>query len=322
MSKIIIRPLKQFLIISMSLFVIIMFRFLWYLPVSGNVKSIDTIETTVTSNLNAKLLFLHIPKTGGSSVEEAALDHCNISWSRAIYIQNHTLKRHMKKLICNKFPDYCPEAAIWHIPLQFMQKALIDSNDLWDKQIYDNYFDIDNKVDYFCFIRNPYERILSEYSWNLYHPYPRMRPDRILSKYNWSEKFGEGYDNRACTPNALNYFLKIVLNMIINKEVNMCYYNCHYVPQYQYVYAVDNNGNVRQMCKYVFHSNTFRKEIDEMLIQYNILRLSSNNIPIRNQRNRRGCTHKLSVDDLNNESLSLIHKIYANDFQYLNFEMI
>ena len=298
-----------------------------YNPTDINVINRDTLASnrdtvlftrdTHIDHINKNLQFIHIPKNGGTSVEQKAIEKLNISWALIIYQDDPRLAEHLMEIVCHYYPDYCPEMAIWHVPIQIIQKSLLKSSDLWNKQIYEQYFDTTHNVDYFCFIRNPYTRIISEYGWSLFHEFTDFRASNFLSAYNWTQKFGKAYNETQCTAEALNYFLHIVLKQILNNEISKCYHNCHYLPQFEYIYDIDNN---QQICKYVFHLKTFRKSIDYMFRLYNITKLNHYNIPIWNKQRKLACTFMLSPDDLDQESLHLIHQVYAKDFELLPFE--
>lgn len=93
-----------------------------------------------------KILFVHIPKTGGTSIERF-FDFCHAEnfwfdrWdrNRDAFVKLHRPKCSSSKLV------YEPQ----HYPVEVL-KNLIDD--------YDDYFK-------FTFVRNPYTKLLSEYFW-------------------------------------------------------------------------------------------------------------------------------------------------------------
>ena len=103
---------------------------------SNNVNN-TLIDNTLINNYNNDKVnnykFLHITKTGGSSIEEYGFK-LGIKWGRydRLFYENN---KNFKKL------------GFWHIPL--------------------NYFDRDtiNKYNWFTIVRNPYHRIISEINY-------------------------------------------------------------------------------------------------------------------------------------------------------------
>lgn len=77
------------------------------------------------------LLFIHIPKNAGTTIEEIALK-CNVKWGR------YMLTKHN--------PGEIPE---WHVPPRFFS---VENNPYHNK-------------DTFCVIRNPFDRLQSHFKW-------------------------------------------------------------------------------------------------------------------------------------------------------------
>ena len=132
-------------------------------------------------NLDTKdLMFLHIPKNAGSSIEADALAH-GYNWGK----HDHRLKNQNNNKNCS----------FWH-------KHPLDLNE----NVYKN-----NNT--FVVVRNPFERIVSEYNY--------------VCK------------NNKKTPNRdeLNQFVKTNLLITNNKK-----YDCHFIPQNDYIKAADVNN--------------------------------------------------------------------------------
>jgi hypothetical protein len=93
-----------------------------------------------------KILFVHIPKTGGTSIEQF-FDMChakNFWFDRWDRDRDDFLKKHQTKCSSPKLV-YEPQ----HYPIEVLKELIED---------YDDYFK-------FTFVRNPYTKLLSEYFW-------------------------------------------------------------------------------------------------------------------------------------------------------------
>jgi hypothetical protein len=94
-------------------------------------------------NSNDNILFIHIPKTGGSSIEK--------------YLRiNHTENIYSSTPYNNIIPcDYCKNHSLQHQEYKYLYKY---------KDILNINFD--DKLLIFTIVRNPYDRIISELFWN------------------------------------------------------------------------------------------------------------------------------------------------------------
>eukprot|EP01084_Bolivina_argentea_P172790 299282_1 len=92
----------------------------------------------------SKLKFINIPKTGGTSIENSALKQLNISWGKyAMRHTDHHKNINTRNKTCKN--NGCP---LWHIPPKWFDNF--------------DYYNI-TKYEYFCVVRNPFNRIISEY---------------------------------------------------------------------------------------------------------------------------------------------------------------
>ena len=195
------------------------------------------------------LLFIHIPKTGGTFIENEFKKY------------NYEVGRHDP----NKNLHTNPTCSFWHTPLKSNKKI--------------------NFKDYITFtvVRNPYDRIISEYNWK---PFPNH------------------YHNMGLTKDTeINDFVsKLNTDQIIYKG------DCHLVPQTEYL--TDAYGNTVQ---HILHQEHLNEELNEFIKTYGLgIELSTK----KNQQKSRNHTK----DELNDTSLKFIQKYFKKDFDYLGYK--
>ena len=195
------------------------------------------------------LLFIHIPKTGGTFVEDEFKKY------------NYKVGRHdpNKNLRTNS------TCSFWHTPLKN------------NKNI--------NFKDYITFtvVRDPYDRIISEYNWK---HFPRYK--------------GTGLTRDT----EINDFVSE-----LNKDQIIYKGDCHLVPQTEYL--TDAYGNKVQ---HILHQEHLNEELNEFIKTYKL------NIQLSTQkRNKQSRNH--TKDELNDTSLKLIQKYFKKDFDELKYKM-
>lgn len=191
-----------------------------------------------------KCIFIHIPKTGGTSIEQFIKDNGenNLLF---IGVQNNRSLQHLTSYELKKIIPY----------------------------IYKKYYK-------FSIVRNPYDRLLSEYYWN---------PSINL-----------GYKNGKSKKEFLEYVIKIVKN---KSYFNNIYYD-HFIPQYNFLYY-KNKLLVNQLFKY---------EDLEWVTKYLKKKLTiKREFPYLNKNN-------VEKEDWNNDEKEIIYNLYKNDFLYFGYE--
>lgn len=115
-------------------------------------STITTKERTLVANENSinlhhSLKYLHIPKTGGSMIEQVAAS-AGYSWGYCMFqdgsSRNDDCPRNSEALRLNEFPT----SNLWHLPIQHLPGKA--------RYLYEN-------ASIFTVVRNPYSRVLSEY---------------------------------------------------------------------------------------------------------------------------------------------------------------
>lgn len=190
------------------------------------------------------LEFIHIPKNAGTTIENIANEK-NIKWGR----MKPDHRDHVKENKC----DY------WHIPPKEFDRTS------------HYYRDPDGT---FCVIRNPYDRMVSEYKYRNKDSNDAVHMNKWIKKHLTPEHTQDG---------------KL---------------NCHFIPQYNYVY--DDLG--QKTCDHVLQFDNLADNFNKLTNQYNVdLTMDPNR---RDNRSSESLTQK----DLSQENIELIKVIYHNDF--------
>lgn len=205
------------------------------------------------NNNKTNLKFIHIPKNAGTSIENLGKLY-DYKWGRFDNIKVY------KNSPCDYF--------IWHSP--YIQK--------------------EKGYEYFAIIRNPYDKIISEFY------------------YVTSGKIKKGeYGNKK----HIEIFYEWFNNIHNIYKTNKYWNNCHILPQSNYIF--DKNGN-----KIVEHVIIMDKDFNKNL---NILFNEKFNLGIDiNKFQKDNSTKKeFNKNDLNNNIREKIYKMYEQDFKNFGF---
>lgn len=191
-----------------------------------------------------KCIFIHIPKTAGTSIEQFIRDNGSNNLL-FIGVRNNRSLQHLTAYELKMMIPY----------------------------IYKQYYK-------FSIVRNPYDKLLSEYYWN--------------------PSINIGYKNGKSKKD----FLKNVIEIVQNKKYFNDIYNDHFIPQYNFLFY-KNKLLVNQLFKYEdleWVSNFLKKKLK---IKRNFPYLNKNNI------------EKEGWDD---DEKEIIYNLYKNDFLYFGYQ--
>lgn len=124
-------------------------------------------EYNIVNTINIKekkkeLLFIHIPKTGGTTIERSFLANgFNVGIYNTDFYKSSIYKsnEYDNKNIIIKNDRIELECSFWHVPYK-----------------YDNYINFNNYIT-FTVVRNPYSRLLSEYNWREFGKFYKLDPN-------------------------------------------------------------------------------------------------------------------------------------------------
>jgi hypothetical protein len=195
-----------------------------------------------------KIIFVHIPKTGGTSVEEMLTDY---------------------GMFTLEFHGVLGGRALHHFTAIELMSAL-------GKNMFNNYYK-------FAFVRNPYEKMVSEYYWC-----------RIP---------GVGFRNKQ----SFNDFIKYVENIVKNKKFYTNIYHDHFIPQYYFIF---NNKQLLVNDVYKFEDIKIALPLikEKLKIRGPILHTNKNRF--------KSNADKLVLTD---EQKEKIYNLYKIDFDVFNY---
>jgi len=202
-----------------------------------------------------ELFFIHIPKNAGTSIEDVSKSQ-NILWGR------HYKWKSIDNIKCNK----------WHIPPKY-----INNNDYKNKIL-------------FCIVRNPYNRIISEFQYN-----------RIISEFQYISDY-------KYSATHLNDFIS---NLQSRYKNNSFMNDCHILPQIEYIKKSDNSINKDII---ILRFENIEIDFKNLLekYKYDDIKLSHSN------KSKGG----LSFKDLNKNSIKIINEMYNEDFKEFNYDKL
>lgn len=198
------------------------------------------------------LKFIHITKTGGTSIEDCAIEK-NIRFGRFHLKYRSLLYPRANTQYHCFFPDI-PES-------------------------------LRTQNDWFMVVRNPYDRILSEYH----------------CEWGGTDKYG--FKNNAqnqCIYKMNQYIQTCILNRNPKGD--------HYSEQYKYL---DSSENVKI---HIIKFENLKKDFNALMKQYNI----DLTLNIHHNKN----VKRFSVSDFSKTTIRLINSIYEPDFRLFGYEMI
>jgi len=229
-----------------------------------------------------RIEFVHIPKTGGSSIEKAA-GKAGIPWGACHF--HHQLS---KETNCPSPPDFAdlglkpqhPHDArvnLWHVPPRH-----------WSV----NMFQDDHT---FTIVRNPYDLAVS-----IYHD-------------KWIGYWSHARNTEEESPATLNNFLQ---EFYTNPPLSL-----FKIQQSDYVYDDQGRKVIDHVIKLENIDEEFAALMD-MYNLSDTIKLPAGNEGKFNKAPMHGSNKKLGVQDLSDDTLRVIERHYNRDFDFFNYTRI
>lgn len=248
---------------------------------SGEPRSWENMPSTKPLN------FLHIPKTGGSSIFRLAANN-GLAWGECLFPSPWRQKDCPKETNVGKWPEHRFGAPWWHTPIQYLPP---------DKKPY-------NRQDLFAVVRNPYERAVSEYYY--------------YCQFRKSECYG--IDKHKDTADRMNRKLQQFLFAALRAPKNSTDYfvaSGHWIPQYDFFHNTASKRKER-IVKHLLHNEHLNDEFASLMRAYGY----NFTLPQKHRRSRKDTGAKLTTADLTDKTMKLIDIVFEKDFKIGNYEML
>lgn len=237
------------------------------------------------------LEFVHIPKTGGTSIEIAA-SRVGIAWGickftkfRSGQPQCDHLRpfRHQIQLQRNSEWECRTPASPWHCPPSKFAAG--------------NKF---ARVRTFAVVRDPYERMISEYYYFFKSQGKRNYRNVVTGKRDFTGDLND--------PRFMNRWIDMAVQAAAAQ--GHCY-NGHCVPFYDFVYAPDGT----RVVSHVLKMESLREEFEALMDRYQM--------PVAlEQHNVRKGNSTLGVRDLSADTIAKINEWSRRDFEVFGYDML
>lgn len=280
---------------------------------TSNSHSIDnhTQQDTSTKKKRKNRPFLelvHIPKTGGTTLEKLAARH-GITWGMCHYVPDQGCPGN----VTYHFYHYrqgtpLPKerwAPFWHVPPRYYRRMASTTNTT-TVSLFPNPYPLD--IPLFAVVRNPYERLLSEWYFS------------TITNQRQSPR----YSNNASKLNAFvhqllgNYKRGHVPSGTVGEMTNVNPYwlrDAHFIPQSHYCFDVDGTTPVVQ---HILKFESLQPDFNQLMRDYGM-----NDIILGDEHNNAVDIKKeLSIWNLTDDSVRLLNEVYHDDFVAFGYEKL
>eukprot|EP00592_Proboscia_alata_P007029 CAMPEP_0194354538 /NCGR_PEP_ID=MMETSP0174-20130528/2679_1 /TAXON_ID=216777 /ORGANISM="Proboscia alata, Strain PI-D3" /LENGTH=301 /DNA_ID=CAMNT_0039123525 /DNA_START=113 /DNA_END=1018 /DNA_ORIENTATION=+ len=266
-------------------------------------------EVNNISTVKKRLEFVHITKTGGSAIEKAG-SKLDLIWGACHYM-NITEVGCMAPDIPYSAPNYQSYALTspWHTPPKLLRKYVNESQYPY------------GDADLFTVIRNPYDRIISEY----YCPWLGLQDNTLKKKRQNNPAVMNAWVQNMVTrlDKAMEAFKKIqdenaklkIHSENVTEDIRVLAQK-HFVNQVEYVYDGDN-----VVIKNVVHYENLSKEFTKLMEKYDIeaslppKEMSGTYTDTKNVK-------RLTYRALDAKSISVINEFAKPDFEKFGYEIV
>eukprot|EP00977_Amphora_coffeiformis_P009337 scaffold2120_cov169-Amphora_coffeaeformis.AAC.19 len=265
--------------------------------VPANDDNDDSIQATARAYANSftklgrgPLNFFHVPKTAGTAIEEAAAKQ-SIPWGSCRFY--HKPKRD----ICPypSGPDWPQYVGWWHLPAYLF--PLVGSNPY-------------QFTDLFAVVRDPYERMISEFYYICTLKIKDWRPDQCDNR---TRLFDESYMNQWLHKKVQEWESQTAAEYYLAD-------NSHFTPQHEFLVGPHQVRVVDYVLRMDDPDLPLTEQFTRLMKAYNMP--SDMTLPFMGaiSAGARNTTDHLTVDNLRQSTLDRIRHHYEKDLEYLRYE--
>lgn len=278
-----------------------------YTKISSCVEEAEAASRSFDSSLEddvdhhgTRLEFLHIPKAAGTAVEQAGAKEGYVWGVCKFNLYNQILycpPLHVNKTCEASFPGpkRMQDGSFWHLPMDVIKPSW---KSLYNSMTEENFKagEHQKKPVFFVVVRNPYERMISEYYYGC-----KVRNDRRPYCLQ----------NNRNRPEIVNRILDLQLS---GPNGRFRGHHTHYIPQHDYVF--DKTG--KRIVKHVLHFENLTSEFNALMKEYSL----NISLPEKERKYTKWYGDNLSALDLNSTTVRRIEELYGKDFELGNYSMI
>jgi hypothetical protein len=245
-------------------------------------KGIDYARSI--TNIQRKLVFVHIPKSAGSAIEEVGGKQAQVAWGSCLFLHRPRRPGGVCRYPENQF-EWPTTIGYWHLPTQFFPIMGVNPY---------------HGADLFAVVRDPRDRLISEFY------------------YTCRKKVKVGSDKRECDvtklndPAYLNDWLKkklqkvpSILNTTAKEYLDQ---NGHFTPQSLFVFSSFD----ARMVDYVLRMDTLATDFPRLMDAYGL----NVKLPPVKTNTARNVSADLDARIIDSFLDNLIHEKYDRDFDF------